>query len=409
MHDAARVRSWPAEGAGAHVTVVPAYTLTRTLFHSSPEPHTGAGGLVCRPVPGRRGGADGGGPAGARAALPHVSQPARLGRSADALGAGRRLRRRCRAPGSPCCRSLLPRPRCTCPSACLRCAALPCRPPRALAHLPQRAGGAPRQHRPRGVEPAGAVPPGAGRCGGRPEREALALAGRGPRRHRRIAGAAAGRATRAPGLRRPPRPRPPDLPRARRALRRACRAQVYQSVVAQLGPDHPGHIEAVVALADLHRELGQQAEAERCAQAAEALGAGVVAAPLTCTGSWASRRRRSGAALPRGCGRRAAGVPKAWSRGGGRSRDTALSTHSRTPPGTPPSLSAHPPSSPPRSVLGELEQLIRSQDTPADHAAAYEFVLRRANVLYACGKNVSGKEERRGGGQPAHLARGGTG
>lgn len=39
--------------------------------------------------------------------------------------------------------------------------------------------------------------------------------------------------------------------------------QVYQSVVAQLGADHPGHIEAVVALADLHRELGQQADAER--------------------------------------------------------------------------------------------------------------------------------------------------
>ena len=39
--------------------------------------------------------------------------------------------------------------------------------------------------------------------------------------------------------------------------------QVYQRVVEQLGPDHPGHIDAVVALADLHKELGQQPEAER--------------------------------------------------------------------------------------------------------------------------------------------------
>ena len=42
-----------------------------------------------------------------------------------------------------------------------------------------------------------------------------------------------------------------------------------------------------------------------------------------------------------------------------------------------------------RSVLNELEALVRSQDMPADHAAAYAFVLRRANILYACGKNVS--------------------
>lgn len=40
-------------------------------------------------------------------------------------------------------------------------------------------------------------------------------------------------------------------------------------------------------------------------------------------------------------------------------------------------------------VLGDLERLLRTQDTPADHAAAYEFVLRRANILYACGKSVS--------------------
>ncbi len=32
---------------------------------------------------------------------------------------------------------------------------------------------------------------------------------------------------------------------------------------------------------------------------------------------------------------------------------------------------------------------MRSQDMPADHAAAYAFVLRRANILYACGKSVS--------------------
>jgi hypothetical protein len=36
-----------------------------------------------------------------------------------------------------------------------------------------------------------------------------------------------------------------------------------------------------------------------------------------------------------------------------------------------------------------LERLVRSQDMPADHAAALEFVLRRANILYVCGKNVS--------------------
>ncbi|EFN59685.1 hypothetical protein CHLNCDRAFT_133218 [Chlorella variabilis] len=76
---------------------------------------------------------------------------------------------------------------------------------------------------------------------------------------------------------------------------------VYRAVVQQLGPDHPGHIEAVVALADLHRELGQQQEAE--------------------------------------------------------------------------------------SVLAGLEALIRTQDMPADHEAALEFVLRRANIFYACGKN----------------------
>ncbi|KAL4427748.1 hypothetical protein ABPG75_001837 [Micractinium tetrahymenae] len=76
---------------------------------------------------------------------------------------------------------------------------------------------------------------------------------------------------------------------------------VYQTVVQQLGPDHPGYIDAVVALAELHRELGQQDEADK--------------------------------------------------------------------------------------VLADLESLIRSQDMPGDHAAAYEFVLRRANILYACGKN----------------------
>ncbi|PRW60262.1 general transcription factor 3C polypeptide 3 isoform X1 [Chlorella sorokiniana] len=76
---------------------------------------------------------------------------------------------------------------------------------------------------------------------------------------------------------------------------------VYQTVVQQLGPDHPGYIDAVVALAEQHRELGQSAEAER--------------------------------------------------------------------------------------VLDELEALVRSQDMPADHAAAYAFVLRRANILYACGKS----------------------
>ena len=47
--------------------------------------------------------------------------------------------------------------------------------------------------------------------------------------------------------------------------------QVYRAVVQQLGPDHPGHIEAVVALADLHRELGQQQEAERWAGASAAV------------------------------------------------------------------------------------------------------------------------------------------
>jgi hypothetical protein len=46
-------------------------------------------------------------------------------------------------------------------------------------------------------------------------------------------------------------------------------------------------------------------------------------------------------------------------------------------------------------VLGDLEGLLRTQDMPADHAAAYEFVLRRANVLYACGKNVSSPPRRR--------------
>ncbi len=39
--------------------------------------------------------------------------------------------------------------------------------------------------------------------------------------------------------------------------------QVYQTVVRQLGPDHPGYIDAVVALAEQHRELGQAAEADR--------------------------------------------------------------------------------------------------------------------------------------------------
>ena len=38
--------------------------------------------------------------------------------------------------------------------------------------------------------------------------------------------------------------------------------QVYQTVTQQLGPDDPGYIDAVVALAELHRELGQTAEAE---------------------------------------------------------------------------------------------------------------------------------------------------
>ncbi|PSC75147.1 general transcription factor 3C polypeptide 3 isoform X1 [Micractinium conductrix] len=76
---------------------------------------------------------------------------------------------------------------------------------------------------------------------------------------------------------------------------------VYQTVTQQLGPDDPGYIDAVVALAELHRELGQTAEAE--------------------------------------------------------------------------------------GVLAGLEALIRSQDMPQDHAAATEFVLRRANILYACGKN----------------------
>lgn len=42
----------------------------------------------------------------------------------------------------------------------------------------------------------------------------------------------------------------------------AC-LQVYQTVVQQLGPDHPGYIDAVVALAELHRELGQQDEADK--------------------------------------------------------------------------------------------------------------------------------------------------
>lgn len=45
-------------------------------------------------------------------------------------------------------------------------------------------------------------------------------------------------------------------------------------------------------------------------------------------------------------------------------------------------------------VLGDLESLLRTQDMPADHAAAYEFVLRRANVLYACGKNVRSSPRR---------------
>jgi len=44
------------------------------------------------------------------------------------------------------------------------------------------------------------------------------------------------------------------------------------------------------------------------------------------------------------------------------------------------------------SVLAELEQLIRTQDMPADADAARTQVLRQANILYACGKNV-----RRGG------------
>lgn len=48
-----------------------------------------------------------------------------------------------------------------------------------------------------------------------------------------------------------------------------------------------------------------------------------------------------------------------------------------------------PPGHLPCRVLADLEALIRSQDMPGDHAAAYEFVLRRANILYACGKNVS--------------------
>lgn len=43
--------------------------------------------------------------------------------------------------------------------------------------------------------------------------------------------------------------------------------QVYQTVVHRLGPDNPAYTEAVVALADLHKELGQQREAERCVRA----------------------------------------------------------------------------------------------------------------------------------------------
>lgn len=40
--------------------------------------------------------------------------------------------------------------------------------------------------------------------------------------------------------------------------------QVYQTVVHRLGPNNPAYTDAVVALADLHKELGQQQEAERC-------------------------------------------------------------------------------------------------------------------------------------------------
>lgn len=48
-----------------------------------------------------------------------------------------------------------------------------------------------------------------------------------------------------------------------RPLRPAPAPQVYQTLVQQLGPDHPGYIDAVVALAELHRELGQQEAADR--------------------------------------------------------------------------------------------------------------------------------------------------
>lgn len=47
--------------------------------------------------------------------------------------------------------------------------------------------------------------------------------------------------------------------------------QVYQTVVQQLGPDHPEYIDAVVALAEQHRELGQSADAERCVASAGTL------------------------------------------------------------------------------------------------------------------------------------------
>lgn len=131
----------------------------------------------------------------------------------------------------------------------------------------------------------------------------------------------------------------------------------------QLGPDHPGYIDAVVALAEQHRELGQSADAERCVASAGMLST-VLHIHLGVHSGSSGSGSMAGAAVSL----------TAW-------RFHSVHVHTIHDACPPHRLTC--------SVLDELEELVRSQDMPADHAAAYAFVLRRANILYACGKSVS--------------------
>lgn len=59
--------------------------------------------------------------------------------------------------------------------------------------------------------------------------------------------------------------------------------------------------------------------------------------------------------------------------------------------------------------MTELEGLLRSHEAlPEEQGAAVEALLRRASILLACGKHVSGGQERGGGGGcPAGLRQAG--